>query len=99
MSTSPATDESTGFPKAEPRRRIPLHTKILIGLLIGGVAGIAANLLAPREMVPAEPNASGTEVSAEPGKTAPAMVERPNATLLWITKNIADPIGQVFLRL
>jgi DAACS family dicarboxylate/amino acid:cation (Na+ or H+) symporter len=49
---------------------MPLHTKILLGLLIGAVAGVAAN-------------ASWGE---DPG-------------LLWAVDNVAQPIGQVFLRL
>lgn len=32
---------------AEPRRFLPLHTQILLGLAIGAVAGITANLFAP----------------------------------------------------
>ncbi len=51
-------------------RRIPLSTKILLGLLVGAVLGIGSNLLwhgSPR--------------------------------LIWIADNVANPLGQVFLRL
>ena len=52
------------------RRGIPLHTKILLGLLLGAVAGVASNALwggSPR--------------------------------LDWAIDNVANPIGQVFLRM
>ncbi|HEX5520931.1 MAG TPA: dicarboxylate/amino acid:cation symporter [Longimicrobiaceae bacterium] len=57
----------------EPKRRgrpVPLHTKILTGLAIGAVAGVASNLL---------------------WQDAPA--------LLWIVDNVAQPLGQIFLRM
>ena len=57
-------------PVDTPRRGIPLHTKILLGLLIGAVAGILANRL---------------------WRDAPG--------LLWAVDNVAQPIGQVFLRM
>ncbi len=49
---------------------MPLHTKTLLGLSLGAVAGIASNLL---------------------WHDAPA--------LAWIVNNVANPVGQVFLRL
>ena len=52
------------------RRGVPLHTQILIGLLIGAVAGVTSNAFwagSPR--------------------------------LLWIVDNVANPVGQVFLRM
>lgn len=52
------------------RRRIPLHTKILLGLVIGAVAGIVSNLYA-----------------------------RDSSALAWVVDNVAQPIGQIFLRL
>jgi DAACS family dicarboxylate/amino acid:cation (Na+ or H+) symporter len=51
-------------------RGIPLHTKILLGLAVGAVAGVAANAL-----------------------------WRDDARLLWAVDNVAQPIGQVFLRM
>ncbi|HEU5209025.1 MAG TPA: dicarboxylate/amino acid:cation symporter [Longimicrobiales bacterium] len=57
-------DEKTG------RRGIPLHTKILIGLIVGAVAGVTSNYL---------------------WRDAPQ--------LLWIVDNIANPVGQIFLRM
>lgn len=47
-----------------------LHTKILLGLLLGIVAGVIGKLLFPGD---------------------PA--------LLWVVDNIANPVGQVFLRM
>ena len=47
-----------------------LHTKILLGLLLGATAGVTANIY---------------------GQGAPR--------LLWVVDNVAQPIGQVFLRL
>jgi DAACS family dicarboxylate/amino acid:cation (Na+ or H+) symporter len=56
---------------AEPTKRgMALHTKILLGLLLGATAGVTANLSAP---------------------------ESPR--LLWVVDNVAQPIGQIFLRL
>lgn len=52
------------------KRGMPLHTKILIGLVVGAVAGVTSNFL---------------------WSDAPQ--------LLWIVNNVADPIGQIFLRM
>ncbi len=52
------------------RRRIPLHTKIMLGLLIGATAGVVSNLL-----------------------------WREHPALVWFTDNIAQTVGQIFLRL
>ncbi|MGC3966936.1 MAG: dicarboxylate/amino acid:cation symporter [Pirellulales bacterium] len=38
----------------EVKRRIPLHTKILIGLLVGAIAGLAANFVASKSPVAAD---------------------------------------------
>jgi dicarboxylate/amino acid:cation (Na+ or H+) symporter, DAACS family len=55
---------------SETRRRMPLHTRILLGLLIGAAAGVGSNLL---------------------WGDAPA--------LLWVVDNVAQPVGQIFLRM
>lgn len=52
------------------RRGIPLHTKILIGLILGAAAGVLSNVF---------------------------WSESPR--LLWTVNNIAQPIGQIFLRM
>ena len=54
----------------EQRRGMPLHTKILLGLVLGAAAGVAAN-----QMMRDDPN------------------------LLWFVDNVAQPVGQVFLRM
>src|SRR6185369_10482363 len=68
-------------------RRIPLHTKILIGLLIGVVAGLAANWLAQQPVTegvvnPVDENANGVHDKIE-----------------WVAQNLTEPIGKIFLRL
>lgn len=52
------------------RRGVPLHTKILLGLVVGASLGVLGNLL---------------------WRDAPE--------LIWAVDNIAQPIGQIFLRL
>jgi len=52
------------------RRRVALHTKILLGLVAGATAGVIANIYA-----------------------------RESPALLWIVDNVAQPVGQVFLRM
>ncbi len=59
----------------ETRNGLALHWKILIGLAIGAITGLAANTMAPR--------VNGA----------------PNPTVEWLAMNVADPIGQIFLRL
>jgi DAACS family dicarboxylate/amino acid:cation (Na+ or H+) symporter len=64
-------------PQTTPRTgRWPLHWQILIGLVVGAAAGLAANAGVPRQ-----PDGS------------------PNPSLAWVAENIAEPVGQVFLRL
>ena len=55
---------------ADGRRGMPLHTKILLGLLIGTLAGVFANW----------------RWAGDP-------------RLEWVVDNVAQPVGQVFLRL
>ena len=52
------------------RSGIPLHTKILIGLVVGAVAGVTSNAL---------------------------WADSPR--LIWIVENVANPVGQIFLRM
>lgn len=61
-----AMSESSGG----ERRGMALHTKILLGLVLGAVAGVVSNAL---------------------WSDAPA--------LAWIVDNLAQPVGQVFLRM
>jgi dicarboxylate/amino acid:cation (Na+ or H+) symporter, DAACS family len=57
-------------PPSGERRGIPLHSKILVGLVLGATAGVVANATA-----------------------------RGTPQLEWIVANVAQPIGQIFLRL
>jgi dicarboxylate/amino acid:cation (Na+ or H+) symporter, DAACS family len=67
-----ASASGQGF--ASHRRKLALHTKILLGLGIGAGLGILTNLLTGGQM-------------------------RPEGWLMWFTQYVADPIGQVFLRM
>jgi DAACS family dicarboxylate/amino acid:cation (Na+ or H+) symporter len=70
-----------------PRRRVPLHTKILLGLIVGAALGITANVLArvPADAVHAATlDANGNGIADE---------------LEWWALRVADPLGRVFLRL
>jgi len=66
---------------------MPLHTKILIGLLVGALLGLVANrvLVTPRvagEPVVTDRNANGIDDRLD-----------------RVVENVTDPIGKVFLRL
>jgi len=76
----------THFP-GRPRRRLALHWKILIGLLIGAVVGITANVLFSRPVVPGVVDRCDTDANGVDDR------------LDWVAVNIADPLGRVFLRL
>ena len=72
---------------ASPRRHRPLHLKILIGLVLGAGAGLAANAVYSRPIVagvqdPLDADANGIHDGLD-----------------WGAANIADPVGKVFLRL
>jgi DAACS family dicarboxylate/amino acid:cation (Na+ or H+) symporter len=62
--------------EAEGTRGVSAHTRILIGMLAGGLAGLTARVL-----LPAKPDGGA------------------NATLEFAARNIAEPLGQIFLRL
>ena len=57
------------------KKNLALHWQILIGLLIGAVAGLIARQVWP---------------TSDTGDMHP--------TLLWLTKNVAESLGQIFLR-
>jgi dicarboxylate/amino acid:cation (Na+ or H+) symporter, DAACS family len=70
-----------------PGRRVPLHTKILLGLLLGAALGLIANWLGTRPLTPdtlnsTDPDATGLHEGLE-----------------WAVLNLAEPIGKIFLRL
>ena len=56
---------------SETRDRMPLHTRILVGLAVGAGIGLLANTL------------------LGPG----------HAATTWLTRNVTEPVGQLFLRL
>ena len=58
------------------RPEIPLHWKIVVGLVLGTTAGLLMNRLVPND----------------PSSKAHQQLE-------WVAQNIAEPIGQIFLRL
>jgi dicarboxylate/amino acid:cation (Na+ or H+) symporter, DAACS family len=70
-----------------PRRRIPLHTKILLGLVIGAALGTVLNVTM---RVPADaPNAKALDAD---GNGVSDRVD------FW-AQRVADPLGKVFLRM
>ena len=75
------------FTEGQPVRRTPLHTKILIGLLVGVALGLAANWLGRLPVV------EGTENPAD--LNANGLHDR----LEWFAQNVTEPAGKIFLRL
>lgn len=71
----------------EKRPRIPLHVKILLGLLVGTILGLIANALWTR--------ATSTISEAFPDADANGVHDR----LDWFVVNLAYPVGRIFLRL
>src|SRR5258708_8211132 len=71
----------------EPARRVPLHTKILVGLVLGLVLGLAANWMGRLPVTagvenPVDVNANGLHDRLE-----------------WFAQNLTQPAGKIFLRL
>jgi len=92
---SPASEQDTphkppdaaDFTEGQPVRRMPLHTKILIGLVVGIVLGLAANWLGSLPVKrgvanPMDENANGLHDRLE-----------------WFVQNVSEPAGKIFLRL
>ena len=67
--------------------KVPLHTRILLGLLAGALFGLAANWLG--HIAPDAPQAATLDADAN----------QVHDRLDWIATNVADPVGKVFLRL
>jgi DAACS family dicarboxylate/amino acid:cation (Na+ or H+) symporter len=87
MTSSSNADSSEAVGNVPPRRKVPLHVKILIGLLIGAALGIAANV-----GMSGSPEAPLHEARDANQNNLDDRVE-------WFATNLADPIGKVFLRL
>jgi len=83
------SQEREPLPATPARRapRFPLHTRILAGLIIGAVVGIAAHAY----FVLPETGPAVQQVDQDGNGV--------NDRLDWVALNIADPIGRVFLRL
>jgi DAACS family dicarboxylate/amino acid:cation (Na+ or H+) symporter len=77
-----------------PPRRVPLHVKILIGLLLGATSGIAANYVYSRARVPVV-SLSGIQTRGK----LDADANEVDDSLDWFATQVADPLGRVFLRL
>ncbi len=71
----------------EPARRVPLHTKILIGLILGLVLGLTANWLG---------RLSVTEGVENP---VDLNANRLHDRLDWFVQNVTELVGKIFLRL
>jgi DAACS family dicarboxylate/amino acid:cation (Na+ or H+) symporter len=71
----------------DPPGRRPLHTRILIGLLVGASLGLAANWLARVPVGAADASAVDADASGVDDR------------LEWVASHVADPVGKVFLRL
>lgn len=72
----------------QPLKRLPLHTKILIGLLVGAALGLAANYLF-----------SVPVVDEQSQRTLDADANGIDDRLDWFVTNVTDLIGKLFLRL
>jgi DAACS family dicarboxylate/amino acid:cation (Na+ or H+) symporter len=83
----PPTASDAGLPPGEPRRRIPLHLKILIALAIGAGLGLAANALGSGPVATLAHDKLGLDTTAW------------RSGVDYVALNIADPVGRVFLRL
>ncbi|MBX7072527.1 MAG: dicarboxylate/amino acid:cation symporter [Pirellulales bacterium] len=88
------TDNTLHVAGSGPRRRIPLHTKILLGLVIGALVGLAANWVYSRPNVPVL-STSGVNLQERQDTDANHVDDR----LDWFASRVADPLGRVFLRL
>ncbi|MCU0962976.1 MAG: dicarboxylate/amino acid:cation symporter [Pirellulaceae bacterium] len=72
-----------------PARRggVPLHTRILVGLLLGLAAGLAAHAWYARPEAGAVADQRDQDINGVDDR------------LDWVALNVADPVGRVFLRL
>lgn len=78
-----------------PPRKVALHTKIMIGLIIGAVSGLTANFVYSQARVPVVSFTHGIEIRDRIDSDASGVDD----SLDWFATNVADPLGRVFLRL
>lgn len=86
----------------ELKREIPLYTKILVALVIGGAIGIGINIVnAPRLVsLPVAELQAGEQGLPDPDHPDHRLVER--QPYVWIdpfVTNVIEPFGKIFLRL
>ncbi|NLX96095.1 MAG: dicarboxylate/amino acid:cation symporter [Rhodopirellula sp.] len=85
-----ASNRNEPPPSSDPhheRRGIPLHWKIVMGLVLGAVLGTACHMVFSR------PDTAGLEdFRDEDGNGVDDRLD-------WFATNVADPLGRVFLRL
>lgn len=86
-------------PSIEPRRRVPLHTKILIGLLIGAALGVTANRLCRRPLSALRAESGWWAVFVNPADPRDVDFNGIDDRLDFVAAQIADPLGRVFLRI
>ncbi|HEY0406109.1 MAG TPA: dicarboxylate/amino acid:cation symporter [Pyrinomonadaceae bacterium] len=86
--TTDLDDETPDRPKG-----MALHTRILIGLLVGVVAGVVVN------SVFSVPALFRPGSIFQPDYFAQASEKIPHSNVEWVIDNITGPVGQLFLRL
>jgi DAACS family dicarboxylate/amino acid:cation (Na+ or H+) symporter len=79
---------TTANPSPRPAKRWPLHTQILIGLLVGALLGLAANY---QFSIPVGEGTTVQPLDAD----ANGIDDR----LDWFVTNVTDLVGKLFLRL
>jgi DAACS family dicarboxylate/amino acid:cation (Na+ or H+) symporter len=76
---------------AAPKKKLPLHWKIIIGLVVGAILGVVANVVGSQVAPSSDPEATWLLRDADQNATIDG--------LDFLARDIADTIGKVFLRL
>lgn len=84
---SDVTPQGSSPPPSQPHRRVALHWKILLGLLLGAIFGIAAHAYFARPPLAGSVDALDQDANGVDDR------------LDWFALQVADPVGRVFLRL